>query len=58
MGGKGSGRKRKYHDEFHKILRDRQKIYDRQLRAIANKHKCSLPEARKIRGDGRRQKKQ
>lgn len=56
MGGKGSGRKPQHDDLFHKIMRERQLKYDRELRAIADKHNCSLPEARKIRGDKRRRK--
>lgn len=56
MGGKGSGRKPIHNDEYHKVMRNIQWKYDHELRAIAHEHNCSLPEARKIRGDKRRKK--
>ena len=49
MGGKGSGRKRTHNDLYHKLVREHQRIYDREIAKIAKENNCSLPEARKIR---------
>lgn len=49
MGGKGSGRKIKFHDEKHKKWRDWQRQYIREIALIRLKHNCSVKEAQKIR---------
>jgi len=49
MGGKGSGKKRKFGDQFHRVMRERQLKYDREIRAVMNELNCSYKEAQKIR---------
>ena len=38
-----------YDDDEHRIQRDRQRKYDREIRAIREEHKCSRKEAQDIR---------
>jgi len=50
MGGKGSGRKIKYNDEWHKTQRERQRKYTKENREAWNlgaKEEISIAEARK-----------
>ena len=49
MGGKGSGRKATHNDLYHKLVREHQRIYDREIRAIMNEHHCGFKEAQRIR---------
>lgn len=50
MGGKGSGRKIKYNDIYHKVLRERQRKYTQENREAWNlgaKEEISIAEARR-----------
>ena len=58
MGGKGSGRKREYRDQFHRVMRERSLKYDREIRAVMNELNCSYIEARKIRIERKKEKEQ
>jgi hypothetical protein len=49
MGGKGSGRPRKYKDQFHRVMREKQRKYDLEIRAVMNELGCDKTEARKVR---------
>jgi hypothetical protein len=57
MGGKGSGRKKEFHDDYHRLVREHQIIYDREIARIRKERKCSFEEAQKIRKQQRRKKK-
>jgi len=54
----GAGRKTEHNDEFHRVLRERQRKYDQEIAAIRRERKCSFKEAKRIRGDHRRKKKE
>lgn len=57
MGGKGSGRKREFRDQFHQVMRDRQFKYDREIAAIRKKRKCGFKEAQSIRKKRKKRRK-
>ena len=56
MGGKGSGRKIKHNDLYHKLVREHQITYDREIARIRKERKCSFEEAQKIRKQRRKKK--
>jgi len=57
MGGKGSGRKREFHDDYHRLVRKHQIIYDRKIARIRKERKCSFKEAQEIRKQRRLEEK-
>jgi hypothetical protein len=60
MGGKGSGRKAKFHDQYHALTRENQRSYYRENREailLGMKLHISVAEARKRLGIKHRPKK-
>jgi len=49
MGGKGSGRKAKIHDQLHRVIREKQLTYDREITKIRKEHNCAFFEAQEMR---------
>jgi len=49
VGGKGSGRKPLFPDDYHRLVREHQIIYDREIAKIRREEKCSFKEAQEIR---------
>ena len=49
MGGEGSGRKAEHDDLYHKLVREHQRKYDREIAKIRKERKCSFKEAQDIR---------
>lgn len=50
MGGKGSGRKATHNDEYHRVMRERQREYTKKHRKtlrLAGREQISVAEARK-----------
>jgi len=58
MGGKGSGRKTEFHDDYHRLVRKHQIIYDREIYSIKKEMKCSFKEAQEIRKQRKKEKEQ
>ena len=56
MGGKGSGRQPKFHDEYHRVQRELMRPYDREIAAIRKEKKRSFKEAQRTRRKRRRKK--
>ena len=56
MGGKNSGRFPIFNDEYHKVAREVQKKYDKEIKAIREEFHCSFKEAQRIRRDRKKKK--
>lgn len=57
MGGEGSGRKPTHNDLYHKLVREHQRIYDREITRIRKEHNnCSYKEAQRIRKERMKKK--